>query len=332
MRRLLLLVPLLLLIFTASAQAKPALGIADQKPETFSDPRLTALHLKYARVYLSWDVLQDRHSLEVADKWFAGAKLDNMEPLVTIARSRIPSQISVNPSPARLASEFKKWRKRWPGQVNKVSTWNEANLGKKPEMVAKWWLALRKACPSCTVLGADLLDEPKVLDWAAKFVKAAKRSPTIWGLHAYNDANTYKTTITKALLKGLKGDFWLTETGGVANRPRPIYKFASCGVAHQTKATKFLLTNIAKLSPRIKRIYIFNWGLGDDTASFDSALIDAQQRERPALNQVRKYLGQAPILNPVGGVSPGPKTCKKGTTTVKTPKKPKAKKKTTKKK
>lgn len=329
MRRLLLLLPLLLLlsgVATGAAQAKPALGIADQKPETFLDSRLTALHLKYARLYLSWDVLHDKHSLQVADDWFKGAKLDGMEPLVTIARSRIPSQISVNPSPARLASEFKKWRKRWPGQINKVSTWNEANLGKKPEMVAKWWLALRKACPSCTVLGADLLDEPKVLDWAAKFVKAAGRSPAIWGLHSYNDANTYKTTITKALLKGLKGDFWLTETGGVANRLRPIYKFAACGVAHQTKATKFLLSNIAKLSPRIKRIYIFNWGLGDDTASFDSALIDAQGRERPALNEVRKYLGQPTVSDPVGGVSPGPKTCKKGTATVKTPKKPTKKK------
>lgn len=325
MRRLLplLLLPLLLLpLFAASAQAKAVLGIADQKASTFADPRLGALKLRYARVYMSWDVLQDKHTRREIDEWFAGARAAGMEPLVTISRSRIPSRISVKPTPARLAAEFRKWRTRWPGQVNRISTWNEANLGIRPELAASWWLALRRACPTCTVLGADLLDDPKVLDWAARFVKAAGRSPAIWGLHAYNDANTFKTTVTKALLKGLKGDFWLTETGGVATRPRPTYKFTGCGVRHQTKATSYLLKSIAKLSPRIKRIYIFNWGLGDNDASFDSALIDAENRERPALNVIRRYLGQPTVAAPFGGFSPGPKRCKRGTKLVKTPKKP----------
>lgn len=317
MRRLLLLVPVLLVALCSSAEAKPLLGIADQKPTMFQDTRLEALHLGYARIYVPWDVLQDKNTLPIVDDWMAGAKLDNMEPLVTIARSRIEGRASYNPSPSQLAGEFSRWRKRWPGQVDRVSTWNEANLGKKPELVASWWLALRKACPTCTVLGADLLDEPKVLSWATRFVAAAKMTPAVWGLHAYNDANTFSTTITKALLKHLKGDFWITETGGVASRVRPIYKFKACGVAHQTKATKFLLNQIAGLSPRIKRIYIFTWGLGDNDASFDSALIDAEGRERPALNLLRTYLGQAPVDNPDGGVSPELASCKKGTAKVK---------------
>jgi hypothetical protein len=319
MRRLSLLVTVLvvLLATAVTAEAKPLLGIADQKPSTFHDTRLEALKLGHARVYMPWDVLVDKNTLPLMDAWFEGAKADGMQPLVTISRSRIPSRVSINPTPGQLAGEFKKWRKRWPGQVDNVSTWNEANLGKKPELVASWWLALRKACPTCTVLGADLLDEPGVLTWATRFVAAAKRAPAIWGLHAYNDANTFQTTITKALLKSLKGDFWITETGGVASRVKPIYKFKSCGVAHQTKATKYLLKQIAGLSPRIKRIYIFTWGLGDNSASFDSALIDAEGRERPALNLLRKYVGQAPIYDPAGGVSPELRSCKKGTAPVK---------------
>jgi hypothetical protein len=330
LRRLLVLVPLLVLALCAGAQAKPALGIADQKPETFLDPRLDDLNLRYSRLYVPWDVLKDRHSLAVVDAWLVGSKVAGLDPLITISRSRIPSRISVNPTPAQLSAEFKKWRTRWPGQMSTVSTWNEANLGKKPEMVAKWWLALRRTCPTCTILGADLLDEPKVLAWTTAFVKAAKRSPTIWGLHAYNDANTFTTNSTKALLKSIKGNIWITETGGVANRVKPIYKFSGCGVAHQTKATSFLLKKIAMLSPRIKRIYIFNWGLGDGGASFDSALVDEEGRERPSLNLVRTYLGQPRIPVPAGGTSPELARCKKGTTKIKAtkraPKKAKAKK------
>ena len=322
MRRISLLVLLLSLTLCATAQAKPTLGIADQKPETFLDARLTTLNMKISRLYMPWDVLRDKRTLAIVDNWLAGSKLAGMSPLITISRSRLPNRKSVNPSPAQLVREFKKWRKRWPGQMSTIATWNEANIAKKPELVAAWWVALRRSCSSCTILGADLLDDPKVLDWAARFVKAAKRSPAIWGLHAYNDANTFKTTITKALLKGLKGDFWITETGGVADRPRPTYRFAGCGVRHQTRATRFLLKDIARLSPRIKRIYIFNWGLGDGNASFDSALIDEQSRERPALNIIRKYLGQPTVPAPLGGFSPELKACNKGTAKVTTPRKP----------
>ncbi|MCW3038601.1 MAG: hypothetical protein JWM31_506 [Solirubrobacterales bacterium] len=334
MRRLLLLLPALLLTLVCAgpAHAKPVLGIADQKASTFDDPRLDALHLKYARYYLSWDVLSDKHSLREADAWFAGAKKDGMQPVVTIARSRIPSKIRQKPTPAKLVAELKKWRKRWGSSTIKtISTWNEANVANHPEYYASLWVALRKGCTGCTVLGADLLDDPQVLDWTTKFVAYTKKhggkQPTVWGLHAYNDANTFKTTITKALLKGLKGDIWITETGGVASRPRPGYTFAGCGAAFQAKATSYLLNTIAKLSPRIKRIYIFNWGLGSNDASFDSALIDAENRERPALNVIRKYLGQAQVTNPLFGVSPGPKPCKyKGSKNAKAPAAPKKKK------
>lgn len=327
MRRLTVLLPLLFLMLCASAQAKPELGIADQKAEALDDPRLRALNLSYGRLYLPWDVLKEPNSLRETDAWLKNAKRDGLEPMLTIARSRIVGREGVRPTPKALAAEVVKWRKRWPGQVKLLSTWNEANLGYSPELVASWWLAVRRACPGCTVLGADLLDEPKVLAWTARFVKAAKRSPAIWGIHAYNDANTFSTKVTKALLKGLKGEFWLTETGGVATRSKPIYAFTGCGVAHQTKATRFLLETIAKLSPRIKRIYIFNWNLGQRRVTFDASLIDAADRERPALNVVRKYLGQAPVLSPPGGVSRELSSCKKGTVKVKTPKKAKKAKK-----
>ena len=93
-------------------------------------------------------------------------------------------------------------------------------------MVARWWKALRKSCPSCTVLGVDLLDWPGVNAWAKRFVKAAGRAPKVWGLHNYVGMNQLSTRSTLKLMKAVPGKFWLTETGGLvdatcANRSAP---------------------------------------------------------------------------------------------------------------
>lgn len=292
MRRLPLLLCLALLTLLAgaaagpvAADAKPALGIADQKAATFLDPRLDDLHLRYARVYMSWDVLTDKASREEMDLWFAGAKLAGLDPLITISRSRIPSRISYNPSPGQLAAELKKWRARWPGQVRTLSTWNEANLGKSPELVASWWLALRRACPACTVLGADLLDEPKVLTWAARFIVAAGRQPAIWGLHDYNDVNTGRTTMTKALLATLKGDFWLTETGGVVNFGRSF----PCDTRRAASRTSYMFRLARKYDRHLERLYSYNF-YGADCRGFDAGLVSASGTRRPAYGVFRARL------------------------------------------
>ena len=103
-----------------------------------------------------------------------------------------------------MATSLKDLRKRYPF-VKEFATWNEANINKKPETVARWWLAMRKACPTCTILGADLLDRSNVGTWAQRFVKAAKRTPKVWGLHNYVDANRLKTTGTLDAAQGGQG-------------------------------------------------------------------------------------------------------------------------------
>ena len=46
-----------------------------------------------------------------------------------------------------MATSLKDVRKRYPF-VKEFATWNEANINKRPETVARWWLAMRKACPT----------------------------------------------------------------------------------------------------------------------------------------------------------------------------------------
>ncbi len=284
------------------ARAKPAIGFADQKPSMFDDPRFVELRVRHARLNVPWDVLQDRWTLANVDAWMAGARGRGVAPLLTVDRSRRPGLQSRNPSAGVLATQVRKWRRRWPGQVRQISSWNEGNINKRPALVAQWYLAIRGACPGCTVLGADLVDRNNAVSWAQRFIKAAKRVPAVWGLHNYIDSNTFKTTNTRAFLKQVKGRVWLTETGGVLNRSRPAVKFSGTGALHAAAATEFLLKKIAPLdSKRIQRVYLYSWSTAPNDLTWDSGLVGPDGAERPALRVVRCFYGscEAKTVAPV---------------------------------
>jgi hypothetical protein len=273
----------------AGAHAKVAIGIADNKSDMFSDPRFAALHVKYVRIMVPYDAMHDYATRTWLDGWMAGAKASGVKPLVTFDRSR--KRTSHNPSAAQMATSLKDVRKRYPF-VKEFATWNEANINKRPETVARWWTAMRKACPTCTVLGADLLDRANVGTWAKRFVKAAKRTPKVWGLHNYTDANTLKTTGTRKLLGAVKGAVWFTETGGVVSRNNGSGIKFPTSATHAAKATKFVFSTLAKLSPRVQRVYLYHWNIGPgDGSTWDSGLIGPDGQGRPALAVVQGLLG-----------------------------------------
>jgi hypothetical protein len=286
---LLLTLLALALVPAAGAQAKVAVGIADNKSDMFTDTRFAALHVKYARVVVPYDALHDFATRTWLDGWMAGAKASRVKPLVTFDRSR--KRTSHNPSPAQMAKSLKDLRKRYPF-VKEFATWNEANINKRPETVARWWIAMRKACPTCTVLGADLLDRNNVGSWARRFVKAARRTPKVWGLHNYTDANTLKTTGTRKLLGAVKGAVWFTETGGVVSRHNGSGIRFPTSATHAAKATRFVFTNLVKLSPRVQRAYLYHWNTGiGDGRTWDSGLIGPDGQGRPALKVLQALLG-----------------------------------------
>jgi hypothetical protein len=292
-RTVLLLSLLLIAALPAIVEAKPkvAVGIADNKSDMFTDPRFAALGLKHVRIMVPYDAMHDYAERTWLDGWMAGAKASGARVLVTFDRSR--KRTSHNPSAAQMAKSLKDVRKRYPF-VKEFATWNEANINKRPETVARWWLAMRKACPSCTVLGTDLLDRNNVGTWAQRFVKAAKRTPKVWGLHNYVDANTLKTSGTRKLLSAVKGAVWFTETGGVVARNNGSGVTFPTSKAHAAQATKFVFSTLVKLSPRVQRVYLYHWdtGLGSkDARTWDSAFIGPDDRPRPALTVLQGLLG-----------------------------------------
>jgi hypothetical protein len=209
-------------------------GIADQHDIMFSDPRFLNLKITHTRIFMAWDVLTDASQRLAADNYMKAANKLGIDVLVTFTQSRREGRHSIMPTPAQLVSSLKAMRKRWPF-LHEFSTFNEVNLlRKKPSTVAKQWLALVKACPTCTILGADLVDRAPqnnktaadptevtndITTWVAGFLKTTKgKQPKVWGLHNYVDANLKRTSGTKAMLKAVKGDIWFTETGGLVSR------------------------------------------------------------------------------------------------------------------
>ena len=212
-------------------------------------------------------------------------------PLITFDRS--PARISYNPTPQQIAGAMKAVRARYPF-VKDFSSWNEANMNKKPELVAKWWLAMRKACPSCTVLGTDLLDKPNMIPVGPALREGGQADPEGLGLHNYVDANTLSTKTTRKLLKSIGGNIWFTETGGIVRRDNKSALVFPTGTDRAAQVTSFIFGRLAKLSPRIQRVYLYHWDTGiDGGPTWDSGFIGPEGETRPALAVLQGVLWRA---------------------------------------
>jgi hypothetical protein len=160
-------------------------------------------------------------------------------------------------------------------------------------MAAAYYDAMRSACPECTVVAADVLDSSDMAGWLKAFVKASDHKPRLWGLHNYIDANRFRTTGTRTMLRTVKGTIWFTETGGLVHRKKTsAIKFPD-SPTHAAKATRWVLDRLATLSPRIQRIYLYHFENQGDDATWDSGVLDPNGRPRPAFNVLTKWVAQA---------------------------------------
>jgi hypothetical protein len=294
-----------------AGKLKTKIGIADQKFEVFDDERLRDLGIGYARRSVAWDALRFRDQREELDAWVAGASLMGAEPLITLARSRkTTGRKYIPPTGARYLREFRRMRKRYPS-VKTWSAWNEANMCgvgtcNRPELVARYYTLIRRNCPGCKVVAADLLDQQNMVRWVRAFRRAARFEPKYWGLHDYIDANRFQTTRTASLLKAVRGEVWLTEIGGlVARRNRSNIKLPQ-GKTHAARATRFIFDRLARLDKRVARIYVFHWKSSTRRDSWDSALIGSDDRARPALAVLKRFLPPKPPPPPAPPPPPPP--------------------------
>ena len=284
----------------ASAHAaRPPLvvGIADQKPEMFTDPLFTGLKLSDARVAIAWNALHVGWQRRELDAWMAAAHAAGVRPLVTFdhARSTSARKRKQLPRPEQLAHELRMLRRRYPF-VRQFASWNEANYcGEKtchrPELVAAYYRALKLACPSCRILAAELLDMPGMTAWVKGFIHKARLQPKYWGLHNYLDANYLRTSGTRALLHATKGEIWFTETGGIVKRRNVSTVRFTESTRHAAKATRWVFDKLVALNRRrITHVYLFHWNPATAHDSWDSGLVNLHDRPRPAYRVLKRFL------------------------------------------
>jgi hypothetical protein len=257
----LLLTLLALAVLPAAAHAQVRIGIGDQKPSTFSDPRFQALGIKDARFLIPWDLVQTRAEIKETDAWLQAARDAGVEPLISFTRSRRKGHGQDLPSVRHYVRDFKKVHRRWPW-VRDFSIWNEANLcSRNPTChaigrVVRYYKAVRKACRRCRIMPAELLDMPNMAHWVETFEKKLGHAPQYWGLHNYRDANRLQQDTTKALLKATNAEIWITETGGIMRHGDEKSNYFPMTKRHAAKVTKWLFSLPWRMMPPVSVIQI----------------------------------------------------------------------------
>ena len=298
MSRAVLAALLALAVLAPAATAAPRIGIGEQHPEMFADESWRELGVRDVRLVVSWDALRIPFERQQIDAYMRAAKAAGARPLVAFGRSRIDARRKVLPTPGRLRREFEAFRRRWP-LARTFVTWNEANhcsqpTCNRPQLAAAYFDALRSSCPTCTVVAADVLDTPDMVAWLKAFKRQVRHRPRIWGLHNYIDANRFTTAGTRALLRTVEGEIWFTETGGVVKRRKRSNITFDESAAHAARATDWVFKRLARLSPRVKRVYVYHWRPSvDRRAQWDSALLDRRGEPRPAYDVLRRWVERA---------------------------------------
>jgi hypothetical protein len=303
-RRVAPLVVFLAALSLAAPASALTIGIADQKPDMFSDPRFLADGFHVARRAVPWDALTNPYQTAELDAWMAGARAAGVDPLISFTHSSTNRRLL--PTPERLLYEFRRFRARYPW-VTEYASWNEANhCGEptchRPALVAAYWRKLTRECPQCRILAAEVLDMPNMTSWVKAFRRHARVEPRYWGLHNYVDANRLRTTGTRRLLKATgRALIWFTETGGIVSRTNRNKVTFPESASHAAKATQFVFSHLVRLSRRITRVYLYHWNSYPGPSTWDSALIGPTGEPRPAWRVLQRVLTQRAARKLLGG-------------------------------
>ena len=303
-RRILPLVALVLCAsFAAPAQANFRVGIADQNAAMFDNRNFQALDIKRIRYLVPIDWYKHGYQVGEISSFMNRAAVDGAEVLVHFTakrgcytNGRYSRRASCRaPSVSTYVKSFKRFRSAYP-TTDVFGVWNEANhssqpVARKPRLAARYFLAARKACRSCELVAADVLDTKNMVGWLRSFQRAAKGKARIFGLHNYGDVNRKRSIGTRLLLRTVPGQVWLTETGGIL-KFLPAFRRSESRQADRTKYMFNLVnrydTRRRGMRSRVTRLYNYQWTGVTRSARFDAGLVNPNGSARKAYRQFKR--------------------------------------------
>lgn len=298
---------------TAGAARPVVIGIGDQSPGMFVDPRFSKLGITTARVVVPWDVVTrpaDGADLAAFRSWLRAAQAAKVSPLISFGADLTNPAANYVPTVPQYTRAVKAFLTAFP-QLKTYTPWNEPDfvyrsLARHPGLAADYFNALFELCQHCTVLAGDvyLPTEASVPrstrasffngvaplgPWLRAYIRGLHHQPAGWALHDYIEVRGHNTLQLQTLMSMTSGPIWLDETGGILRRGHWWYRNQS---ATEAASDEQFLLSLTNRYHRIARIYHYEWQ-GAAAADWDSGLIDPNGRPRPAytvlLNWMRRH-------------------------------------------
>ena len=292
------------LLVVPAAEANFRVGIADQHPAMFDSPRWQALKLKRTRFVVPWDYNKyEWQRIEVA-AFMDRARTAGQQVLVTFSAPRgcwngtryARKLMCRAPSATQFRNAFARFDNAYPW-VRTYSAWNEVNhksqpTYNKPALAVRYYEVLRKLTSRrrFRVMAADVLDTSNMSRYLRSFMRKAKGKPRLWGLHNYQDVNRRTSADTRAMLKLVPGEVWLTETGGIVKFQG--FRYSPTRAAARTR-WMFTLANrydsrLRGMRSKITQLYVYKWFGEKRGARFDSGLVNPNGSPRKAYAIVKR--------------------------------------------
>lgn len=268
-------------------QGSFVVGIGEQNSPMFADQRFRDLGIEHVRLVVPYDAAGRPDERALVSAWLRGAEAAGAEPFITFGHSRAtPKKL---PSVAEFRAAFDAFRRRWP-DVRVYAPWNEINhvsqpTARSPRRAAEYYNVVKARCEDCTVLAGDVLDQAGMTRYVKQYRRYLEGEPEIWGLHNYADTNRFRTSGLRDLLRTVKGDVWLTETGGIVKFGRSFPRDEK----RAARSVRFAL-KLARDNERVKRVYLYNWTGAQPDARFDSGLIGSDGTARPGYDALKAAL------------------------------------------
>ena len=244
----------------APASAKLTVGIGDNNPAMFSQPRFTALHPQAARMIVFWNVavMNNKKYLNYARAWITDAERAGVEPLVLFAGNG-----NYIPTVAQYTAAVQAFLHDFP-TVKLYTAWNEPDwiyrsLSRNPGLAASFFNALVRVCHGCTVAAGDVYRPANqgLALWIRGYKKGLRYRPKAWALHPYDDVRTRTTSQIRAFEQATgNSQIWLTEISGLLRRGHWPYPNQSSIGANRDERFLFALP---KRFHRITAIYHYQW-------------------------------------------------------------------------